>query len=395
MRLCITSEHRFDRAPDGTVWTASNHSYDDWSRYLGNFKKVRVLARVRDVASPPTAGIRADGPGVSVWPLPYYLGFGEFCKRWRAVKRAAIAGIEVDDAVILKAPSILSTLVEPSLRRRGQPFAVQVIGDPRDSFSAGAMNHPLRLLFREVLTHQTAVQCREASAVSYVTSKKLQTRYPCRPSVFQNGVSDVVLPADFIALEARVKAPNTPLRIITVGSLEQLYKGTDTLVEATHLCVQTGLDLNLIIVGGGRYRPMLEERTRCLGIAARIEFKGLLPAGEAVMAELDKCDLFVLPSRADGLPRAMVEAMARALPCIGSTVGGLPELLDPICLVPPGDSRLLANKIIEVVSTPGMLSRMSSASLTKAREFSEPTLAARRSDFLSYIVRATSEGRLQ
>ncbi len=277
MRLCITSEHRFDRAPDGTVWTASNHSYADWSRYLGNFKKVRVLARVRDVASPPGAGLRADGPGVSVWPLPYYLGFGEFCKRWRSVKRAAIAGNETEDAVILKAPSILSTLVEPSLRRRRQPFAVQVIGDPRDAYSAGVMTHPLRLLFREILTRQTAVQFREASAVSKVTSGKLHGLYPFRHFAFHNVVSDVVLPKSCIAWEARVKAPDTPLRIITVGSLEQLYKGTDTLVEAIHLCVRAGLDLKLVIVGGGRYQPMLEERTKCLGIADRIEFKGLLP----------------------------------------------------------------------------------------------------------------------
>jgi len=389
LRLCITSEHRFDRTPDGSVWTSTNHSYADWSRYLSDFREVRILARVRDVASPPDTGERADGPDVSIWALPYYLGFGAFCKRWREVKRSAIAGIDPEDAVILKAPSILSTLVEPALRRRGQPFAVQVIGDPRDVYSAGAMRHPLRVVFREVLVRRTAALCRDASVVSYVTSERLQALYPCRPLVFRNGVSDVVLSARSIVSRTRAKAAHTPLRLITVGSLEQLYKGTDTLLEAVHLCVRAGLDLRLVVVGGGQYQPMLEELAKRLGIAGQIEFKGLLPAGDAVLAELDKCDLFVLPSRAEGLPRAMIEAMARALPCIGSNAGGIPELLDQTCLVPPGEPRVLANKIIEVASTPGMLSRMSTASLAKAKEFSETTLAARRSEFLSQVADAT------
>jgi glycosyltransferase involved in cell wall biosynthesis len=78
-----------------------------------------------------------------------------------------------------------------------------------------------------------------------------------------------------------------------------------------------------------------------------------------------------MPSRMEGLPRAMIEAMARALPCLGSTVGGIPELLSSEDLVAVGDAPGLAKKIHEVLADPARMSRMSARNLEKAREYAE------------------------
>jgi glycosyltransferase involved in cell wall biosynthesis len=74
----------------------------------------------------------------------------------------------------------------------------------------------------------------------------------------------------------------------------------------------------------------------------------------------------------------MIEAMARALPCIGSTVGGIPELLSPEDMVPPGDVASLARKIREVVTSPERMVRMSARNLEKAKEYKEEVLCERR-----------------
>lgn len=87
------------------------------------------------------------------------------------------------------------------------------------------------------------------------------------------------------------------------------------------------MELELRFIGDGGYRSTLTKMASDQGIADRVKFLGWLAAGPAVRAELDRADLFVLPSRTEGLPRALVEAMARGLPCIGSTAGGIPELL--------------------------------------------------------------------
>jgi glycosyltransferase involved in cell wall biosynthesis len=126
-------------------------------------------------------------------------------------------------------------------------------------------------------------------------------------------------------------------------------------------------------------------------LGERVCFRGQLTAGNAVRAELDRADLFILPSHQEGLPRAMVEAMARALPCIGSTVGGIPELLPHEDLVPPGDVAALASKIREVVTNPERMTRMSARNLEKAKEYTDEVLYEQRNEFYHYVREITED----
>jgi glycosyltransferase involved in cell wall biosynthesis len=179
--------------------------------------------------------------------------------------------------------------------------------------------------------------------------------------------------------------------LITVGTLNQLYKAPDVLIRAVAECVRNGSDIELVLVGDGKHRAELEGLAVSEGIGARVHFKGQLSSGEAVRRELDQSDLFVLPSLTEGLPRAMIEAMARALPCIGSTVGGIPELLEPGHTVPPGDVKALANKIKQVTSNPSQIAAMSRRNLEKSMEYQEDNLRERRVAFYRYIRDTTQE----
>jgi len=99
--------------------------------------------------------------------------------------------------------------------------------------------------------------------------------------------------------------------------------------------------------------------------------------------------LFVMPSRTEGLPRAMIEAMTRALPCIGTRVGGIPELLADEDLVNPGDVDGLAAKIKEVGTSPERLTAMSERNLRRAQEYRPEVLTRRRQEFYSFLRRST------
>ena len=223
----------------------------------------------------------------------------------------------------------------------------------------------------------------------YVTKEALQQRYPC-PN-FSVGVSDVDLPERALVSSSRLPPQGGTFNLIFVGTMNQLYKAPDVLIDAVAAGVQEGLDLKLTLIGDGKHRSELEARAKSLGLGERVSFLGQLCGGDAVMAQLDLADLFVLPSHQEGLPRAMVEAMARALPCIGSTVGGIPELLPPEDMVPPGDATALANKIREVVTNPERMTRMSARNLEKAKDYRDEVLEERRNQFYRYVREMTEK----
>jgi len=393
MDLIVALEQRFARTPDGAAWTTAGvNNRQSWSRYLGVFQRVRLLARVQDVGERSPQWLRADGDGVELLGVPYYIGPAEYLRRFLDVERAVRAGLAAHprDAVILRVPGTIGTVAGRALRATARPFAVEVIGDPHDVFAPGASDHPLRALIRWNATANLRRLCAEAAASLYVTREALQRRYPSRTGTPSFGVSDAET-----AEEAYVAGPRPatasagpPFRIVHVGTCEALYKAPDLLIEAAARAAADGLDLELVIIGDGRLRGELEALACARGLGERVRFTGLLPAGEPIRRELDRAHLFVLPSRQEGLPRAMVEAMARGLPCLGTAVGGIPELLPPSALV-PADAAALAARIRAVAASAELRAEMSRQNLARARDYLDRTLQPRRLEFYRTLVALT------
>jgi len=386
MNLCVTIDHRFARTPDGAMWTGTSFTYPFWKRYLTVFDHVRVVARVREVPSAVSNWTRCDGEGVSFAAIPYYHGPWQYLQRTREVKRAVRNAVGADDAVILRVQGQIASCLRPWLRRTGRPYGVEVVGDPYDAFAPGYVTHPLRPFLRWWFPRRMREQIAGACAAAYVTEHAIQRRYPPAPDAFSTHYSSIVLPDAALVSTARSpQAERRSFTLIIVGTMDNLSKGPDTLIDAVAACVQEGLDLQLVLVGGGKYRQRLENQVSALGLDGRVRFLGWLPAGEAVRTQLDRADLFVLPSRQEGVSRATIEAMARALPCIATTVGGTPELLPPEEMVPPGDVSALARKIHKVVTNPERMACLSARNLEKAKEYREKVLRERWMAFYHYV----------
>jgi glycosyltransferase involved in cell wall biosynthesis len=169
-----------------------------------------------------------------------------------------------------------------------------------------------------------------------------------------------------------------------------MYKGADILIKAVkHLLPVTAP--TVVLVGDGKHRAELEELCRKLNVSQYVTFLGELPSGQAILDQMDRATLFVMPSRTEGLPRAMIEAMTRALPCIGTRVGGIPELLADEDLVDPDDVAGLAAKIKEVGTDLERLSRMSDRNLRRAQEYRPEVLGKRRNEFYLFLRIATEK----
>jgi glycosyltransferase involved in cell wall biosynthesis len=140
---------------------------------------------------------------------------------------------------------------------------------------------------------------------------------------------------------AILKLPKNKLLIGSLGRVKPV-KGHDLLIEAfASLCV-VNKEIHLVIMGGGEFEPTLNKIATSKGIDDRITITGDLPNAYRYLPGLD---IFIMPSRSEGLPIAMLEAMATGLASIGSSVGGIPEAL--------GDDGLVikSNSVIEIVTS--------------------------------------------
>ncbi|WP_288480434.1 glycosyltransferase [uncultured Deinococcus sp.] len=378
MNLTAVLEQRYDRTPDGRVWTPGPHGAEFWARYLEVFGAVRVVARVRDV---PEVGDRmrpAGGPGVSFVAVPHFIGPAQYLRVKGRVRRAIAAAVldPQAGAVLLRVPGTLSNEAFRALGDR--PFAAEVVGDPYALFAPRVSRHPLRAFFRQMYTRQLQAQCRRARVVAYVTREALQRRYPSPGRMF--GLSDVDLPPQAYAARGR-SWHAAPHEAVMVCTLQFPYKGVDLAISALPLLRARGLDLRLRVVGEGAERPALETQASALGVAAQVEFVGAVPGGAGVREQLDRADVFLMPSWQEGLPRAMVEAMARGLPVLGSEVGGIPELIGPGERFPTGDPTAIAAALEGLLGDPGRYEALGERNLGVAHTYSNEALGEVRREF--------------
>ena len=150
---------------------------------------------------------------------------------------------------------------------------------------------------------------------------------------------------------------------------------------------QGGLDLHYRVLGPGDAAPWIALAEQH-GVADLVTFDGVRPAGEGVAQWLDGIDIHLQPSFQEGLPRATVEAMSRGAACIGSTCGGIPELLPPERLHRPADVAALAERIRKLATEPAHLAEASARDLGCSSAFQSERLAAVRAEFLTELRRA-------
>lgn len=394
MRVLVATEQHFAHGEDGGVYVNGPAGHTFWTRYLQVFDEVGVLARVAGAGPVPARARPAGGPGVSFFPLPDYHGPGGYLRCLPELRRRVREAVGQCHAYILRVPGLIGRLAWKEVRRLRRPYALEVVGDPWDALGPGPWASPFRPVYRRVGTAHLRAMCREAAAVSYVTQTALQRRYPAAPGVFTTGISSISLEDVFVD-ESRIaecagREPSATFRVAFAGSFHQMYKGPDTLLEAAALCTRQGLAVEVWLAGDGPLLPRVKALAAELNVAVQAHFPGQLPR-EEVLALFDRCDVLVMPSRAEGLPRAMLEAMARGCPCIGSNVGGIPELLPPEDLVPPNDARALAAKIMDVARDPERMARMSRQNWKKAQEYRPEVLDARRREFYQTVRLITEE----
>lgn len=162
---------------------------------------------------------------------------------------------------------------------------------------------------------------------------------------------------------------NTRL-IATVATLKE-QKGHRYLIDAAATIVPQHPDCHFLFVGDGKLRGKLQAQVRESGLSGNIHFLG---SRRDVPDLLAASDLFVLPSLWEGLPMALIEAMAASMPVVATAVSGTVQVMIPGetgLVVPPGNSQMLAGAMIELLSDPARAQAMGIAAKQRVQaEFS-------------------------
>ncbi len=267
--------------------------------------------------------------------ITLHAGDGTLRGFFRALGRAMAAEYDVVHA---HAPQT-ATLVTIALAVRPRRWGTRrkLVYTVRDSFEDYKLRNKL-LMLPALALWPRVVFCGQAAYESYPRSwRRMVGR---RARVVQNGAD---LERVERAISGVTRSSNGTFEVLAIGRLEAV-KDPLTLLDSLG---EVGDGSRLAFIGDGSLAPSLADRVRTLRLEDRVELAGLIPR-DRVFERCARADLFVSASRGEGLPVAVIEAMASGCPVVLSDIPPHREVADGADFIPfvaPGDSRGFAREL--------------------------------------------------
>lgn len=253
------------------------------------------------------------------------------------------------DLIICYLPLANSVSILKIAKHHKVPFLSFLVACPWDALH----NHHrfLARMMAPIRFFSVRYTIKHSDYVHYVTKVFLQQRYPTNGKSL--GCSDVNLGVfDEMALENRLRKLESRrktdlIRLVTTAHLDVRFKGQEYVIRAIAQMKHQGIcnySYEMIGNGEGAY---LRNLCRQLKVEEQVKFLGR-KTSEEVIEILQDADVYIQPSLQEGLPRAVVEAMSVALPCVGFRTGGIPELLEPKFIVDKKDVKGIINCLLKL-----------------------------------------------
>ena len=145
------------------------------------------------------------------------------------------------------------------------------------------------------------------------------------------------------------------------------------------------------LIGGGT-GAFLKETAKACGVEDQVKIIGQMPH-DKVFEWLDSIDIYAQPSRQEGLPRSVIEAMSRALPCIGAKTAGIPELLSAECIFSNSKTEIaeICKILKELINSSDKMKTLAAENFYEAEKYARELLVERRTGFFNEYKRSLEE----
>ncbi|MEM5568759.1 glycosyltransferase [Aerococcus viridans] len=334
MKLLFVHGDRLKEDINGNLYSGGSYNKNVWNRYTSVFNNVSFLAKKETTTYTVEYAKKKfnifDKDEInfievhdSVSSISSFFNIKNRKKNNTIIEESVLNS----DYIIARIPSEVSYKAIEYAKLHNKPYLVEVVGCAWDSL----WNHSLKgkaVAPWSYLTMKKAVL--DSKYAVYVTNNFLQKRYPTNgysisaSNVMLNSFNDKTL----IERKKKIKQMEKSKKIIgTVAALNVKYKGQQYIIEALgHLKKEGNTNFEYHLVGDGD-QTYLKSQAKKHNVESQVKFLGSIPH-ENIFRWLDTIDLYTQPSRQEGLPRALIEAMSRGLPSFGANTAGIPELLE-------------------------------------------------------------------
>lgn len=287
------------------------------------------------------------------------------------------------DIIIIRLPSNIGNLAAKIAEKNKKKYIIELVGCPWDSLRSHSF---IGKFVAPIMFFETKYHVKKAKNVIYVTEKFLQKRYP---NSYNNiGCSDVIIEnLDNINLDKRIKKikdMKEKIIIGTIGIIDIKYKGQEYIIKAIKELLDDGIDnIEYQLVGPGN-SDRLKKIAEKYNILDRIKFIGPITHDE-IFEWLDKIDIYAQPSCTEGLPRSVIEAMSRGCPCIGSKVGGIPELINNEYLFRKKNVKEIVDVLKKMILNKGNVSKEARRNFEYSKRYCNDVLMEKKNKFYEEI----------
>lgn len=390
MRLLWAHDHKFYNYGN-EIYSKVQFGQEFWDRYLNHIEQISIVSRlnemnIEDLKNIPFYNLSSRN---EISFLKANFSKNIFIKTNQNFEKVNLSElVSSHEKIIVRLPSTIGNYVAMEAIRQKKDFAVELVGDPWDAFIN--LRSIIGKMYAPIIYLKTKYIVKRAKQVLYVTDHYLQKRYK-NDGLNNTNASNVNIHMTNDEIEKKRNDSN----VINIGLIGYLssYKGIDTAIKSLYfLNKNSEIIYNLNILGTG-------EREKYIKIAKKYEMSKriniqTLPSGPPIYQWLDNMDVYIQPSKTEGLPRGLIEAMSRGLPAVGTNVGGIPELLESKFIIKKGDYKGLAELINEVISNDQLYIESSRKNIKKASEYDYKVLNSKRSNFYKKYIKDDSNANI-
>jgi glycosyltransferase involved in cell wall biosynthesis len=390
MTLIVTVERRYLKY-NSEYYLEGVEDYSFFNRYLTVFDTVYVLARCSEVEriKPSYCKFNA-GPNVFILPIETKgTGALSILNIFFTLSKKHIQ----DSHIILRTPGTLAYLVYFASTFFRYQFSLEIVTDPEQEANSITPYKIINSFYSKFFHWVFIRQLKNCKAASFVTTHQLQDKYLTdkqRPlKKFSFSYSSLDLPLNHFITEAELThklsnfSTNDNITITFIGDLNRPFKGLDVLLKAMTLL---DTKYKLQIIGDGKLMKHYQSLTHQLLVQDRVFFIGYIKDTDLKFRLLKSSHLLVLPSRREGLPRVLIEAMASGLPCIATRVSGVLELIEDKFVVSVDDYKAISCKINLLMQNPEAYKEASFRNLYFSYKYEKTSMQLLRDDYYQYCL---------